>query len=250
MLGVEVGRDPAEVGSTGRDGQRQLVGLPGIADVGEAGDDDRLAGHAFGDEGALGLGLELAVAGVQHLRRGAPAADRQRPHELVLDLGQEQAGRAEDARRERHEHAAHLQRARDRGGDHRPVAAEAAEHEVARIPAAVGRDRLDRSRHRRDGELEDAVGGLGRVPAERRRHRLERARGRVGIDRDRPARQVLGVQVAEHDQRVRQRRRVAAEAVAGRARDRRPRSRGRRAASRTRPPRRGCRRPRRSRTGR
>ena len=69
---------------------------------------------------------------------GAGAAGGQRPHELVLDLGQEQARRAEDARGERHEHAAHLQRACDRGGDHRPVAAE---RRRARTPAGRGRGR-------------------------------------------------------------------------------------------------------------
>ena len=36
VLGVEVRGDPAEVGRAGRDGQRQLVGLTGVADIGEA----------------------------------------------------------------------------------------------------------------------------------------------------------------------------------------------------------------------
>ncbi len=218
MLRAEVRRDPAEIGSTGRDRQRQLVRLAGVPDVGEARDGDRVARHAFRHQSAVGLRLELAEAGEQKLRGGAGAAGRQRPHELVLDLREQQTRRAEHARRQRHQHAAHLERARDRDGDHRPVAAEPAEHELARVAAAIGRDRLDRPRHRRDRQLEDAVGGLGRALAERLRDGLERPCGGVGIQLDGAAGEVLGAQVAEDDQRVGQRRLVPAEAVAGRPR--------------------------------
>ena len=52
VLGVEVRRDPAEVRRAGRDRQRQLVGLAGVAEVGEARDGDRVARDALRDQGA------------------------------------------------------------------------------------------------------------------------------------------------------------------------------------------------------
>ncbi len=105
-----------------------------------------------------------------------------------------------------------------------PLPAERAEREVARVAAAVGRDRLHRPRHRRDGEH---AGSRARPPrpsaraAPRRAARAPRATRRV--EGDRAAAELRLVEVAEREQRVGERRLDAAHAVTDRARRRRRR---------------------------
>ena len=154
-------------------------------------------------------------------RRDLVAAQHQRPHDLVLGVGEEQPEGAEDAGRRRDEHVAHPERAGDLDAGERAVAAERAEREVARVAAAVGGDRLDGARHRRDREHQDPVGRLldrcGRAASPTTRSSASRAR--AGVERDRAAAELRRVEVAEREQRVGQRRLLAAEAVTRRARE-------------------------------
>ena len=156
-------------------------------------------------------------------------AQHQRAHDLVLGVREEQPEGAEDAGCGWDEHAAHPQRARDLDAGQRPVAPERTEREVARVAAAVRRDGLHRARHRRDGELQDAVRGLlDRQPEWRRHHAVERRSRPLRIERDRAAAELRDAEVPEHEQRVRERRLVSSDPVARRPRDRTRRFAGRR----------------------
>ena len=161
----------------------------------------------------------------------------------------EQADRAEDAGRRRHEHGRDPERARHLGGEERPVAAEGDQDELARVAPALDGHRADRARHPRAAEQVDAVRG-----------RLER-RGRAG-------RATCSAIAARASVAIEARARSAAAPgggsrgttlasvsvaslpalpVAGRARASRPRSAARRGAAPRRRRGRCCRRPRRPR---
>ena len=89
--------------------------------------------------------------------------------EMVLEVGLEQADRAEHAGRRRDEHGADPEPGGHLGGEQRPVAAERDEAELARVAAALDRDGADRTRHPRAAEQVDAVGRLLERQPERRR---------------------------------------------------------------------------------
>ena len=135
---------------------------------------------------------------------------------------------------------------------HGPRAAEADEHEVARVVAALDGDEAERVHHRRVRDLDDPVRGLDDVEAERlgaalldRARARPRRRGAIS-----PPRKYVRVEPPEHEVRVGDGRLGAAAPVADRARGRRRRCAARRAARRRSRPRRSSRRPRRSRRGR
>ena len=147
------------------------------------------------------------------------AAQHQGPHDLVLGVGEEQPEGAEDAGGRRDQDIAHREGAGDLDAGQRAVAAERAQREVARVAAAVGGDRLDGAGHRRDRKHQDPVGGgLDRSAERRRDDAVEHVARALRVERDRAVAQLRRVEVAECQQRVGQRRALAAEPVTGRPR--------------------------------
>jgi hypothetical protein len=129
----------------------------------------------------------------------------------------QEAQRRGDAGRRRADHPADAELARDVAGVDRSGAARAQERVVARIAPALGDVHARRTRH----ALVDDVVNTPRHRDRRQAHGLgqpshRRARGRE-VDRDRAAREVLGVQVAEEQIGVGDGWLRAAQAVAGRA---------------------------------
>ena len=164
----------------------------------------------------------------------------------------EQAGRREDAGAARDQQRRHLGVARERVRVHRPRAAEADEHEVARVVAALHRDQVQRVHHRGVRDLDDAVRRLDDVDRPSgfaQRSSIARARA-LDVEADLAAEEVVGVEPAEHDVGVGHGRLGAAAPVADRpgigARALRPDAQQRRPSR----PTRSSRRPRRSRPGR
>ena len=146
--------------------------------------------------------------------RAAPAPGA---HVVVLDLGVEQAEGREEPGRGRHDDARHLQRPGHPGGEERPVAAEGEERVLARVAAALARDRADRAHHVRRGDQVSAVGRLGERQAERHGDPLlEDLVGARRVELHRAAGQRRRVQVAEDDVGVGDGRLGAAEVVAER----------------------------------
>ena len=119
---------------------------------------------------------------------------------VVLDVGVEQAEGREQAGRRRHDDAAHAELLRHRAGEHRAVAAEGAERVVARVAAALARDRADRPDHVGAGDLVGAVGGVLERQAERPGDPLGDRRARaLGVEFQIAADQIVGVDVAEDE---------------------------------------------------
>ena len=162
------------------------------------------------------------------IARARPLGDATGLHEFLLDIRAQQAERAEHAGRARDHHAPDAERLGDLGRHHRPVAAEGDEREVARVAAAIGRDRLHGARHRGDRERQHAARRARQVEAQRARDlSCKRGAAGIGLERKAAAGQRRVVDVAERQEGVGQRRLRAAEPVADRARDRRRRSAGR-----------------------
>ena len=135
----------------------------------------------------------------------------------MLDVGEKQARGAEHARRRRDQHAAHFELARNADGDHGSVATEGDQRKVAWVAAAIGRHRLHRAGHGRDGDRVDAVRRLMDIEAEGLRHfALDDVAGKASVDGQLAADQILGVEVAQHDRRIRKCGFLAAESIAGR----------------------------------
>ena len=147
----------------------------------------------------------------------------------------------------------HLQRPRHAGGEERAVAAEGEERVLARVAAALARDRPDRADHVRGGDQVGAVGGLRERQAERLGDPLARstswARAGVQLARAPPA-SCGRVEVAEDTLASVIVGSVAAEVVADRARRGAGAAAARPAARRRRRSRRASRRRRRPRPGR
>ena len=117
----------------------------------------------------------------------------------MLDIGIEQAERGEQAGRGRHDDAGDAQRRRHAGGEQRAVAAEGEQRELARIAAALGRHRLDGADHVGGRDQMRAVGR----PLDRHAERLgdlfgeHRAR-LLGVELERAADEMAGIDVAQH----------------------------------------------------
>ena len=89
-------------------------------------------------------------------------------------------------------------------------------HETAGIEAALGRHRLDGIGHRRDGDAQNAIGGLRDVEPERRGELLlHRAFGRGNVELHFAAEEVVGVEPAQQHIGVGHGRLRPAAAVAG-----------------------------------
>ena len=148
-------------------------------------------------------------------RRLAHQAD-ERAGELVAEVRDEVADRAQQAGRGRHDHGVAAHQLRDRVRVQRPRAAEGDEREVARIVAALHRHQAQGAGHVLVDDREDAVRGL----LEREVHRVgDRLHGGArGLDVERHlAAQEARRQVADDDVRVGHGRLGAALAVGRRA---------------------------------
>ena len=116
--------------------------------------------RASASESPVGLG---ELGRIQAARTPAPGADV-----VVFHLGVEQAEGREQPGRRRDHHARHLQGPRHPRREERAVAAEGEQRVLARVAAALARDRTDRTHHVRRRDQVRAVRRLG----ERQSHRL------------------------------------------------------------------------------
>ena len=117
-----------------------------------------------------------------------------------------------------HDHEGDLELARERDRVGRAGAAERQQREPPRVAAALAGDGSHRLAHVRHGDAVRAERRLGDADAERVGDGRDRLLGQARVDRLGSAGERLLVEVAEHDERVGQRRLFAAKAVAGRAR--------------------------------
>ena len=154
-----------------------LVSLPGVAAVGESPDEPPILGNRVRVELRRRLGGELVEACgearlVEALQLVALGGD-----ELVLEVGREQAGRGDDPRMRRDEHARDLELERDVAREQRSGAAGRDEGELARVVAAPHRVQLDRLGHPVLLDLQRAERGLLDGHAELVGDRLHRRLG-------------------------------------------------------------------------
>ena len=169
-------------------------------------------------EPVAGLRLQFLDAR-RHVRhpRIVQRGDR-RAHEGLAQIRHDQALRAQDAGRERHERAADAEALRDIGRVQRPGAAERQQREGARIVAALDRHRADRTHHVGDHDAEHAVRGALDREAESLGERRDRLAREVFIERHVAAEQAARREPPEHEVRVGDSGLLATTAVAGRAR--------------------------------
>ncbi len=188
-----------------------------VAHVGRVGDPLRVLGDPLGVQPAVARPPSV-VEDARHLLAGRR---RDEPDvglgELVAEVGDEVADRAQQARRRRDDHRERAHQLRDRVGVQRPRAAERDEREVARVVAALHRDEPERAGHVLVDDREDAVGRLldESSPIASAIFCTAAAR-RVDVELHLAAEQPRR-QVAEDDVRVGHGRLLAALAVGGRA---------------------------------
>ena len=139
--------------------------------------------------------------------------------ELVLQVGGEQAGRSDDARVRRHEHAGDVELERDVAREHRAAASRGDERELARVVAAAHRVQLDRLGHAVLLHLQSAERCILDGHAELGRDGLHRLLGERAVEFHAAAEQAsVRAQASEQELRVRGCRLGAAVPVTGRAR--------------------------------
>ncbi len=182
----------------------------GLAD--EAGVDEALDLEAI-DQGGL-------VAREAHLLAREPQRSLEEPRErreieiagpdparlavLEGEIGGLHPDRRRDARLGRGHDMIDAEARSQADGVHRPGAAEADQHVVARIDALLHRDDVDRGSHVRVRDLVDRPGGAHDARAERLGDLAsDRRVGPRGIERQRAAGESLGGQVSEYEIRVR-----------------------------------------------
>src|SRR5262245_56200147 len=160
---VEVALDlgcVARVEGGRRDVERGRVLLADVAHVERAAHRDRADRGRGGAHVALAFALQLAKERLEALEVEVGERDEEGLHEVAAEIGDQHPVRREVPWRGRHDHPADVQLARDEGRVQRPGAAERDHREVARVEAAVGRHALHDARHRRRRDPHDAVGGL------------------------------------------------------------------------------------------
>ena len=134
----------------------------------------------------------------------------------MLDRGKEQACRRQHAGMRRHGDASDAQFARQRGRMEGAAAAQRQERVTAGIDAAADRDEADRFGHLRVEDAMDAERRMFETEAERARdRRLDRPAREVRRELQRTGREIIRIDVAQHDRRIGHRRLLAAAAVAG-----------------------------------
>src|SRR6266508_1709099 len=162
-----LGERRGERGLGHRERHGQLGVLPEVAHVDEALELDRVAAIPLGGEGAAALGLERAEDDVDlgEIQGVEPALVR--AHVVMLEVGEQQPQRAEEPGHRRDEDATDVERPRERGGVHRPVAPEGHQRELARIAPALAGHGADGARHRRVRDDVHAPRRVLQVDAER-----------------------------------------------------------------------------------
>ena len=140
--------------------QRQLETLLGVTQIGKAHETAALGRNALAREFAVRFllraparrvdGSEIVVGAT--LKRGAGV--------VVLQIGREQAERAEQARIARHQDGAAAERAAEFDAVQRTGAAERHQREILRVIAALDRNNLERAGH---VGIDDADHTFGRI---------------------------------------------------------------------------------------
>ena len=193
--------------------------MPAVAHVGGALDADAapVAVARDGLAGALGEGREC----IRQLRDGALRIRLDRDVQALLgvagDVGAEHPGGAEHARVRRNDRGRNAERGGEVAGVERARAAGRDEREVGRVAPAFDRDHAQGAGHVGVDHIDHGAGRPGDVPAERLGDRRDRVAGALGIERDRRAEDLAGLQAAEHDVRIGHGRQRPA-AVGGRSR--------------------------------
>ena len=140
-----------------------------------------------------------------------------RADEVVLDVGDQPAQRAEHARRRRDQHPLHAEFARQEAAQHRSGAAERQQREVARVDALARGELADLAIHAGDRDLDDRFGGLLEPAPELRRDRADGGARLLDIDGDRVVADVAVADEAADGEGIGHGGPRAAAAVAGRA---------------------------------
>ena len=208
---------------------RDLVALAVVAHVRDEGHGLLLRGESPPRPSTPGRAAR-APQDPRHLlaRRLAREAD-QRLRELVAEVGDEVAERAQQPGRRRHDHREGAHQLGDRVRVQRPRAAEGDERELARVVPALDGDDPQGARHVLVDDLQDALRRLVDRQADGLRHLRDGGARRLRVERHLAADQARR-QVADDDVGVRDRRRRAALAVGRRARAPRRPTPARRAA--------------------
>ncbi len=194
-----------------------LVALAVVAHVG--GVDDAL--RVLGDSLALEPGRRVSAQAVEDVGDlGAARVGKQADvglRELVAEVGDEVADRAEQARCRRDDHWERPHQLRERVCVQGAGAAVGDQREVAGVVAALHGHEPQRTRHVLVDDRDDSLGGLlGRVEAHRVGNRLHGCPRRLDVERHLAAEQARR-EMAENDVGIRNRRLGAALAIRGRA---------------------------------
>ncbi|MPL86103.1 hypothetical protein SDC9_32079 [bioreactor metagenome] len=223
VAGVEGGLETLERGLghlEGLDRDGAFMHLPDIAHVERAQHRDALGPEAVAGQIGAALRLELLEQCVKLGRGLGPfKPHRRRRHVVVFHVRDDLAEGAQPRGELGDQHLADAHLAGERGdmGGRRPAGA--VQHEVARVIAALDRDPPDRVHHVVVDDGEHAMRRLLDADAKRRgQMRLDRAAGFRDVQRQPPADEPVGVQIAQNQVRVGGRRLLAALIVAGRAR--------------------------------
>jgi hypothetical protein len=142
-------------------------------------------------------------------------------HMVVPHAGVQHAQRAEGARQPRYVNPPAAERAPDGRAMQGPRTSRCDQREMPGIVAALGREPLHGEQQLLLHEPDHSCCGLFGRQAQRSRNAVcNRVAGQRTVDRDRAAGIGTGSQSSEHDLRIGDGRRLAAEAVAGRSRSR------------------------------
>ncbi|OPZ04390.1 MAG: hypothetical protein BWZ08_02706 [candidate division BRC1 bacterium ADurb.BinA292] len=189
--------------------------LPLVTHIGAGGEHDAVGRVSLALKAFAHRALHLAANRLDRIGAERVAREQAAPDIVVFDIGEQEAGGAEQPRQRGNDHLEHLQFARQAGGLDRPRAAEGDQHILAGIAAALGRDLAQRPHRDGIGDAVDPLRRLEQVEPEGAGNLVvDRAARRFDVHVDVALGQPAGPDVAQHGVGVGQRRRGAAAPVA------------------------------------
>jgi hypothetical protein len=132
---------------------------------------------AFERQKPYGFADRAIDRGVHVVRPDAIEAAEKSRDELMLQVGEQHAQRAEEPRHRRNDDAPDLQAFRQIDRVHAAVAADGEQAEAGGIAAALGSDRLQRAQHGGVRDEMNAVRGVGKRQVELRAQRADSGLG-------------------------------------------------------------------------
>src|SRR6202022_80112 len=202
---VKCGRKRGErITGTRLERNLEMIALADIADIGEIAPAHIICRNIFLCHERAALRIDPLARGLNLSKIDYIDVARESGRDLMLDGCGQEAGGGQHARMARHQNARNPELLRQRASMQRAASAKRQKRELAGIVTLADGDKPDAFRHLAVHDAVNAERGLLHVELERPRdHPLDRFAGKLRLELETAAREMLGAQIAKHAGRVR-----------------------------------------------